>query len=406
MTVPELAAKYGLSARTIRTRLRLGWSVEDITKPVSAAATRAAEKKRAAEPTRYRVHDVDLTASEIEAKYGVDAQKFLWRVQHGWQTEEALGLKPHQRRQGGSVRRYLMHGEQLTIGEIVARYNVNAQKLWWRLRNGWTPEEAVGDDGPKRYTVHGNEMTAAEVEAKYGVDAQKFRWRVRQGWSPEQALSGARLARRTVVGERLVPKEVQHYVVCGHPMTVQQIESVFGVNPDTFRKRERRWGAERAALEPVRPAERTFTIRGEDLTVARIVKKYGINAGTFKSRIQRGIDPEQAVDVRLISDPARYRVQGKMMTATDVERRYGVDARTFRWRVSRGWSPTQAVALRRLGRRDTPGARHEVHGALLTAAQVEQKYGVDARKFRWRIKRGIPPEQAIRDDRLLPRRAS
>ena len=393
LTVKQITDRFGVRSDTFYRRLHKGWDAD-------RAATTGVRHA-----STFEIHGVRLTPRQIQAKYGVNATTFCSRIERGVPPEKAIEVSAPR-----PDRTYPVGDEFLTSQQISERFVLRVRRDTFekRLRSGWDPERAAtelpGTSEPQRvkvadkprdriartYTVHGEDLTASQVQAKYGVDAQKFRWRLRMGWSPEQALSGDRLARRTVVGERytvhgedltasqveakyrinaqtfrwrlrkgwptekavipthLVPKEVQHYVVCGHPMTVQQIESVFGVDPDTFRKREQRWGAERAALEPVRSAERTFMIRGEELTVARIVEKYGIHAGTFKSRIQRGIDPEQAVDVRLITEPVRYRVHGKMITAAEVERRHGVDARTFRWRVKRGIPPNEAARGERL----------------------------------------------------------
>jgi hypothetical protein len=73
-------------------------------------------------------------------------------------------------------------------------YDIEATKFNWRLRNGYTPEQAAGLEpwegaGPISIMVKGQRFRSIQAAAeKYGISPQTASQRVRFGWSPEQAM--------------------------------------------------------------------------------------------------------------------------------------------------------------------------------------------------------------------------
>ena len=73
-------------------------------------------------------------------------------------------------------------------------YDIEATKFNWRLRNGYTPEQAAGIEpwegaGPKPIMVEGQRFRSIQAAAeKYGISPQTASQRVRFGWTPEQAM--------------------------------------------------------------------------------------------------------------------------------------------------------------------------------------------------------------------------
>lgn len=357
LTSKQIIKRFGLRVQqdTFQKRLRSGWEPERAATELPGTSepqrVKVADKPCGTIARTYTVHGEDLTASQVEAQYGIDAQKFRWRVRMGWSPEEAVTSKRLPRRTVHAAR-HQVHGESLTAAEVAEKYDIDEKKFRWRVRMGWTTEEAIKPTGKvserhrlseaKRYVVHGKEMTARQVETKYGIAAQKFRGRILRGWTTEQAVKSSR---EVAMDSRMT------YVVCGHAMSMDQIRRVFGITGNTFHARLRNgWNTDRAAITPVRSSD-TVIVAGKELTFTEIQKTYSVNRATVRSRIERGFSPEMAVDRRLISEAVRYRVNGESLAAAEVAKKYRVDARKFRWRVKRGVRPEDAIRPERLPRR-------------------------------------------------------
>lgn len=73
-------------------------------------------------------------------------------------------------------------------------YNIEPTKFNWRLRNGYTPEQAAGLEpwdgaGPKTIVVKGARFRSIQAAAEeYGISPHTAAQRVRSGWTPEQAM--------------------------------------------------------------------------------------------------------------------------------------------------------------------------------------------------------------------------
>tara|TARA_A100001015_G_scaffold312313_1_gene417271 strand:+ start:1255 stop:1920 length:666 start_codon:yes stop_codon:yes gene_type:complete len=72
-------------------------------------------------------------------------------------------------------------------------YGIEQNKFNWRLRHGWTPEQAAEIEkwdgaGPKKIKVKNKEFNSIQSAAKYfNLRSQTVRKRLRRGWSVEEA---------------------------------------------------------------------------------------------------------------------------------------------------------------------------------------------------------------------------
>ena len=82
----------------------------------------------------------------------------------------------------------------VTQGAAADFFGIEQTKFNWRLRNGYTPEQAAGlvpwdGAGPKPVIVDGEQFRSIQAASKYyGVNPQVATQRIRGGWSPEQAM--------------------------------------------------------------------------------------------------------------------------------------------------------------------------------------------------------------------------
>ena len=51
--------------------------------------------------------------------------------------------RKEQRRNRRDVRAYVVGGETLTVGDMATRAGLQLGTVWQRLRDGWTPEQAM-----------------------------------------------------------------------------------------------------------------------------------------------------------------------------------------------------------------------------------------------------------------------
>lgn len=101
------------------------------------------------------------------------------------------------------------------------------------------------------------------------------------------------------------------------------------------------------------PARALQTVDVTTQSLSELASTHGVHAATLRSRVQRGIPLEQAIDRRLLSEPARYPVHGELLTASEVSNKYGINASKFRYRVKQGVPPDEAILPGRMRPRRT-----------------------------------------------------
>lgn len=80
-------------------------------------------------------------------------------------------------------------GEELTIAEWSEKLNIPKTTLSRRIKDGWTPEEALTKEKAKRFKALGKNLTLREWERKTGISYDTLLYRIRNGWSIEEALT-------------------------------------------------------------------------------------------------------------------------------------------------------------------------------------------------------------------------
>jgi group I intron endonuclease len=92
------------------------------------------------------------------------------------------------------ARRHTVHGEELTIEEMVARYGLKKVTIASRLKRGVSGDALVAPP-QEEYRVHlvqGEKLTSGEIAAKYNIGVMTVLWRVRQGWVGDDLIKQVR----------------------------------------------------------------------------------------------------------------------------------------------------------------------------------------------------------------------
>lgn len=127
LSIPQWAARLGVSAFCIRRRLKAGWPVADAL--TAGPRTRAMGR-------RIALGEESLTVEEIAARAGLPAVTVRARLRRGESVHEAMRPAPP----SGTV---TIDGETMTMAEASRRYAVPLVTIYMRARRGLTGRELV-----------------------------------------------------------------------------------------------------------------------------------------------------------------------------------------------------------------------------------------------------------------------
>jgi hypothetical protein len=81
-----------------------------------------------------------------------------------------------------------------SLTKAAKHYDINMKTFCYRIKHGWTPEEAAElvnkkvDNRPKEISIGGKTFPSGSAAAKYyGITPSNFNTRLIRGWTPEQA---------------------------------------------------------------------------------------------------------------------------------------------------------------------------------------------------------------------------
>ena len=80
--------------------------------------------------------------SELARVYGIKITTFSYRLKEGWTMDEALGVVQRQHRKGIPIR--YDGKEYASRAELARAYGIHIKTFSSRLREGWTMDEALG----------------------------------------------------------------------------------------------------------------------------------------------------------------------------------------------------------------------------------------------------------------------
>lgn len=146
LTLDELCAKSTCTKSTIVQRLKRGW---DVTKAIETPPCVTSDHIRRGAKRTFIVGQRLLTANQIEKEFGINADTYSYRIKHGWTTEEALGLKPYETNRKSldtrptQTRTWEYLGQSHTLRSLMQYTTIAKGTLLSRLNAGWDIEEAL-----------------------------------------------------------------------------------------------------------------------------------------------------------------------------------------------------------------------------------------------------------------------
>lgn len=419
-------------------------------------------------------------AKHFGAHYGNAVRRF----NSGWSIEQALGLEQHQIKQplrGKSL--VTSAGKFASIRDAANYFGIEEGTIYRRISLGWTPDQAVGLEPHTRKPRQTKEVACAgktypnswALAQAYSKMEKLVAKRIRQGWTPEQAVeieespprfrnqpfitSGKHWRKAEIVDGELHPAtdvgEYKLYLMTNKlngkqyvGITISPLWQRFNGHKAAVKKNlntklynaMKLHGVDNFAIELIRSDARSFaelqqqeideiskrnTVEDgynvspggsigtpDRITVGGVTfpskgaaaEYFGIDAGVFNLRIGRlKWTPEQAAEIEPRPKPYRKKITVNGVeypSINQVAKEFGLTLKLVSARINKdGWTIEQAVGI------DPPPSSVKCQGISVTAfgetfvsvAQCAERFGVNAESLRTRVaKYGDALEDAIR----------
>ncbi len=140
--------------------------------------------------------------TDAAAAFGVKLGTVNFRLRNGWSIEEAFGAKPGPRSQK-NFKKVTIDGKHYTsMGDAAAAFGLKLNTVSHRLRDGWSIEEAFGakQRPPSKSTgeqiVVAGQVFKSRAEAcrSFGLSPQVVHFRLKKGWTIDQAFGFEEIA--------------------------------------------------------------------------------------------------------------------------------------------------------------------------------------------------------------------
>ena len=190
----EACSVFNVDKRTVNLRLnRMGWSIDEAFEVVKRSKYQIILNDLVFETRRDACRHFQLNEKMVES-----------RLRNGWSLEEAFGLKDRRSRPNNSpaisaanrTKSITFQGNLYqSTGQLALAYGIKPATLYYRLRNGWTIEQAIGHDERPQinprvdyHKINNEKFSTQELVKKYDVDISTFRARRKRGWNLGQCL--------------------------------------------------------------------------------------------------------------------------------------------------------------------------------------------------------------------------
>ena len=197
-------------------------------------------------------------------------------------------------------------GQTYSFAGAARAFGVEQAAISKRLRQGWTPRQAVGlDPSPKahslRWIVNGKEYSSAvAVSQHFGVSAAMVRYWKKRGWTPEQIV-GIEPKPKSISSGKAIQTIIDNRVFT----SLKQAARHYGVSYGLVKHRRDTGWTLREALgldERTCVGGTPLTVEGVHFdSITQAAAAYGHTHSTVSLRLRQGLTPEQAVGVQPIS---------------------------------------------------------------------------------------------------------
>lgn len=152
-TLEELSEKHRIPVKTLERRLRHGISIEDAIRNNDKLTKEANRDRLGTHAKLYNVNGVDMTAKEVQKKYGINAATFIRRIERGMTPTTAAKKAVQKRKTNKNVEGYSdptatkaidnTESADITEPEVSNKLMVDGVEVHagtiWKTKLAWVP---------------------------------------------------------------------------------------------------------------------------------------------------------------------------------------------------------------------------------------------------------------------------
>jgi hypothetical protein len=200
-----------------------------------------------------------------------------------------------------------------------------------------------GTRNPQLATIDGKTKSIREWCRLRGLNISTVRSRLRNGWSPKDAVNTPTMPRGN-------QSNIQFLTINGKTRPIREWARLRGIHVETIRGRLRLGWSQEDAVSPVRSG--MLTLEGKTMSVSDWAKELGIPAGRIYRRLRAGMSDSEAllVERKRRSDARLLKSDGKTMSAREWARELRLPVGKILTRLRGGATDSEALSLARLKR--------------------------------------------------------
>ena len=176
-SIAEWAEIYGLSYETLRSRINLGWTVEDAIETASMRKKLTINGKTKNWAAWAKENGISPSCIKDRIKRGVSGDKLLAKPE----ADKIISVD----------------GKDKRVADLSKEYGINPGVIYDRVKKGLPFEDVIRKTPRKTIKLNGEEKTITEWAKFSGMGVTTLRGRLEKGWSIEDAIE-------TPVGEMKV----------------------------------------------------------------------------------------------------------------------------------------------------------------------------------------------------------
>ena len=213
----KIAKHFKVNASSLYQRVKRGDPVEKAVNELefneNDPSRVPGKKGRRGKPVEYN----GMTFSSIRefaAHYNIDVHKVVYRLKQGFTHGQAIGREPIEEdkeiRESDRESIFYRGKEYRSVRALSKAFNIGAHKVRYRLKQGWSIEQAIDKAPPPRITRKKNSKqnenllnisdlspftsegktydTVKQLANAYGLSVTKVTGRLRNGWSVEESV--------------------------------------------------------------------------------------------------------------------------------------------------------------------------------------------------------------------------
>lgn len=294
-TFKDMCKAYKLNPFCVRSRLRIGWSLQD-------ALTKPLQNKRFFSVNGERFESI----AAIAKTYKKSAATIYQRLKRGWNLQDAVNVPFLGKIKVYKGKESVDHkgNHYNSFSAMCIAYDKSSDLVQKRLDRGWNLQDALTMSSQARrlaskvsYDHKGNRYDSFSAMCRaYSINIQTCFTRLRRGMSLEQALTTSKKSVNHAKKKRCVLQRKAFDHAGNRYKTFKDMCKAYKLNDFCVHARLRAgWSLQDALTKPLQNKHFVFFNGKQYESVAAICRAYNKVVNTIYKRLKRGMSLEQAL---------------------------------------------------------------------------------------------------------------